>query len=242
MKKWIEKNKYFVGAIGVILIALFSFLLFENQQKEEVKEAINTVVSSGLEEAEKQKKHVETKSSETVQSNQVDVITGTEAQEETPIPTVISLTEGERPSVKTIQNAQENFNEVSDSVLGSIEIDSIQLKLPILMGDSFDNMLYGACTVLSKQTMGKGNYALASHNAGYEGLLFTSLNKVSVGDLVKLNDREGHSFIYKVKEQKHVDMTDTTMLNLTRKPTLTLITCDQATKTTGRIIVIAELV
>ncbi|HIH2405946.1 TPA: sortase domain-containing protein [Enterococcus faecalis] len=32
------------------------------------------------------------------------------------------------------------------------------------------------------------------------------------------------------------------MLNLTRKPTLTLITCDQATKTTGRIIVIAELV
>ena len=131
---------------------------------------------------------------------------------------------------------------MSDSVLGSIEIDSIQLKLPILMGDSFDNMLYGACTVLSKQTMGKGNYALASHNAGYEGLLFTSLNKVSVGDLVKLNDREGHSFIYKVKEQKHVDMTDTTMLNLTRKPTLTLITCDQATKTTGRIIVIAELV
>jgi len=215
MKKWIEKNKYFVGAIGVILIALFSFLLFENQQKEEVKEAINTVVSSGLEEAEKPKKHVETKSSETVQSNQVDVITGTEAQEETPIPTV---------SVKTIQNAQENFNEVSDSVLGSIEIDSIQLKLPILMGDSFDNMLYGACTVLSKQTMGKGNYALASHNAGYEGLLFTSLNKVSVGDLVKLNDREGHSFIYKVKEQKHVDMTDTTMLNLTRKPTLILIT------------------
>lgn len=49
MKKWIEKNKYFVGAIGVILIALFSFLLFQNQQKEEVKEAINTMVSSGLE-------------------------------------------------------------------------------------------------------------------------------------------------------------------------------------------------
>ena len=84
---------------------------------------------------------------------------------------MISLTEGERPSVKTIQSAQVNFNEVSDSVLGSIEIDSIQLKLPILMGDSFDNMLYGACTVLSKQMMGKGNYALASHNAGYEGLL-----------------------------------------------------------------------
>ncbi|CAC9764380.1 hypothetical protein IE044AEMC_01493 [Enterococcus faecalis] len=242
MKTWIEKNKYFVGAIGIILIALFSLLLFENRQKEEVKEAINTVVSSGLEEAKKPKKHLETKSSETVQSNQVDIITGTEAQEETTIPVGVALSEGERPTIKTIQNVQENFNEVSDSVLGSIEIDSIQLKLPILIGDSFDNMLYGACTVLPKQTMGKGNYALASHNAGYEGLLFTSLNKVSVGDLIKVNDRSGHSFIYKVKEQRHVDMTDTTMLNLTRKPTLTLITCDQATKTTGRIIVIAELI
>ncbi|MDN3136052.1 class A sortase [Enterococcus faecalis] len=242
MKTWIEKNKYFVGAIGIILIALFSLLLFENRQKEGVKEAINTVVSSGLEEAKKPKKHLETKSSETVQSNQVDIITGTEAQEETTIPVGVALSEGERPTIKTIQNVQENFNEVSDSVLGSIEIDSIQLKLPILIGDSFDNMLYGACTVLPKQTMGKGNYALASHNAGYEGLLFTSLNKVSVGDLIKVNDRSGHSFIYKVKEQRHVDMTDTTMLNLTRKPTLTLITCDQATKTTGRIIVIAELI
>ncbi|EPI09290.1 hypothetical protein D358_01209, partial [Enterococcus faecalis RP2S-4] len=44
------------------------------------------------------------------------------------------------------------------------------------------------------------------------------------------------------KEQRHVNMTDTSILNLTRKPTLTLITCDQATKTDGRIVVIAELV
>ena len=164
------KNKYFVGAIGVILIALFhSFFSKPTKRRSERSYKYNGI--KWFRGSRKAKKHVETKSSETVQSNQVDVITGTEVQEETPIPTVISLTEGERPSVKTIQSAQVNFNEVSDSVLGSIEIDSIQLKLPILMGDSFDNMLYGACTVLSKQMMGKGNYALASHNAGYEGLL-----------------------------------------------------------------------
>ena len=37
-------------------------------------------------------------------------------------------------------------------------------------------------------------------------------------------------------------MTDASILNLSRKPTLTLIGCGQATKTTGRIIVIVELV
>lgn len=240
MKKWIEKNKYFVGAIGMILIALFSFLLLESKQKEEVKEAINTVVSSGLEEAKKPKKE-STKTTNSSSNESIQSVLETTTNEE-PVPKVVSLSEGERPTAEKIQQAQQNFNQVADSVLGSIEIDSIQLKLPILEGDSFDNMLYGACTVLPKQEMGKGNYALASHNAEHEGLLFTSLNKVSVGDVVKLNDRSGNSFTYKVKEQKHVDMTDTTMLNLTRKPTLTLITCDQATKTIGRIIVIAELI
>ena len=146
----------------------------------------------------------------------------------------------ESMSTESVLRAQLNRTDLP--VIGSIAVPSVAINIPIFRGLDNANLLYGAGTLDPNQQMGKGNYALASHNAGYEGLLFTSLNKVSVGDLVKLNDREGHSFIYKVKEQKHVDMTDTTMLNLTRKPTLTLITCDQATKTTGRIIVIAELV
>lgn len=102
-------------------------------------------------------------------------------------------------------------------------------------------MLYGACTVLPKQIMGKGNYTLAAHNAGVDGLMFSSLGNVAVGETITLQDRSGHVYNYKVKEQRHVNMTDTSILNLTRKPTLTLITCDQATKTDGRIVVIAEL-
>ncbi|EKZ0111320.1 class A sortase, partial [Enterococcus faecalis] len=172
------------------------------------------------------------------------VVTGAEEttqSDETAIPTSVDLSEGERPTVEMIQEAQKNFSKVKNDVLGMIRIPSIGLEMPILQGDSFEKMLYGACTVLPKQTMGKGNYTLAAHNAGVDGLMFSSLGNVAVGETITLQDRSGHVYNYKVKEQRHVDMTDTSILNLTRKPTLTLITCDKATKTTGRIVVIAEM-
>lgn len=245
MKVWIKKNKWVVGAICLGMIALFCFFFFQLNQKNEVKRELETVLSSGLEEAKKPKEQVKTAGTETAATSQPEVVTGAEEKQsskEEVIPTNVGLSEGERPTVETLQEAQKNFNQVSDDVLGTIEIPSIELEMPILEGDSFEKMLYGACTVLPKQTMGKGNYTLAAHNAGMEGLMFSSLGKVSIGETITLKDRSGHVYNYKVKEQRHVNMTDTSILNLTRKPTLTLITCDQATKTDGRIVVIAELV
>lgn len=241
MKAWLKKNKYFVGAIGLGTIGLICYAFFANlSQKEEFTREAEILLSSGLEEAKKPEKQVKT--TESVQS---DVVTGAEEttqSDETAIPTSVDLSEGERPTVEMIQEAQKNFSKVKNDVLGTIRIPSIGLEMPILQGDSFEKMLYGACTVLPKQTMSKGNYTLAAHNAGVDGLMFSSLGNVAVGETITLQDRSGHVYNYKVKEQRHVDMTDTSILNLTRKPTLTLITCDKATKTTGRIVVIAELI
>lgn len=243
MKTWLKKNKYLVGAIGFGMIALFCFFFANLNQKEEFTREAKTLLSSGLEEAKKPKKQVETKTSKT-NSSQSEAVTGAEIPvepEETALPTGFALSEGERPTVETLQEAQKDFEQVKDDILGTIRIASIGLEMPILEGDSFEKMLYGACTVLPKQTMGKGNYTLAAHNAGVDGLMFSSLGNVAVGETITLQDRSGHVYNYKVKEQRHVNMTDTSILNLTRKPTLTLITCDQATKTDGRIVVIAEL-
>ncbi|HFZ4623787.1 class A sortase [Enterococcus faecalis] len=244
MKTWLKKNKYLVGAIGFGMIALFCFFFANLNQKEEFTREAKTLLSSGLEEAKKPKKQVETKTSKT-NSSQPEAVTGAEipvAPEETALPTGVALSEGERPTVETLQEAQKDFEQVKDDILGTIHIASIGLEMPILEGDSFEKMLYGACTVLPKQTMGKGNYTLAAHNAGVDRLMFSSLGNVAVGETITLQDRSGHVYNYKVKEQRHVNMTDTSILNLTRKPTLTLITCDQATKTDGRIVVIAEMV
>lgn len=243
MKTWLKKNKYLVGAISFGMIALFCFFFANLNQKEEFTREAKTLLSSGLEEAKKPKKQVETKTSKT-NSSQPEAVTGAEipvAPEETALPTGVALSEGERPTVETLQEAQKDFEQVKDDILGTIRIASIGLEMPILEGDSFEKMLYGACTVLPKQTMGKGNYTLAAHNAGVDGLMFSSLENVAVGETITLQERSGHIYNYKVKEQRHVNMTDTSILNLTRKPTLTLITCDQATKTDGRIVVIAEL-
>ena len=244
MKTWLKKNKYLVGAISFGMIALFCFFFANLNQKEEFTREAKTLLSSGLEEAKKPKKQVETKTSKT-NSSQPEAVTGAEipvAPEETALPTGVALSEGERPTVETLQEAQKDFEQVKDDILGTIRIASISLEMPILEGDSFEKMLYGACTVLPKQTMGKGNYTLAAHNAGVDGLMFSSLGNVAVGETITLQDRSGHVYNYRVKEQRHVNMTDTSILNLTRKPTLTLITCDQATKTNGRIVVIAEMV
>lgn len=244
MKTWLKKNKYLVGAIGFGMIALFCFFFANLNQKEEFTREAKTLLSSGLEEAKKPKKQVETKTSKT-NASQPEAVTGAEipvAPEETALPTGVALSEGERPTVETLQEAQKDFEQVKDDILGTIRIASIGLEMPILEGDSFEKMLYGACTVLPKQTMGKGNYTLAAHNAGVDGLMFSSLGNVAVGETITLQDRSGHVYNYKVKEQRHVNMTNTSILNLTRKPTLTLITCDQATKTDGRIVVIAEMV
>lgn len=244
MKTWLKKNKYLVGAIGFGMIALFCFFFANLNQKEEFTREAKTLLSSGLEEAKKPKKQVETKTSKT-NASQPEAVTGSEIPiepEETALPTGVALSEGERPTVETLQEAQKDFEQVKDDILGTIRIASIGLEMPILEGDSFERMLYGACTVLPKQTMGKGNYTLAAHNAGVDGLMFSSLGNVAVGETITLQDRSGHVYNYKVKEQRHVNMTDTSILNLTRKPTLTLITCDQATKTDGRIVVIAESV
>ncbi|MEN2291608.1 class A sortase [Enterococcus faecalis] len=243
MKTWLKKNKYLVRAIGFGMIALFCFFFANLNQKEEFTREAKTLLSSGLEEAKKPKKEVETKTSKT-NSSQPEVVTGAEIPvepEETALPTGVALSEGERPTVETLQEAQKDFEQVKDDILGTIRIASISLEMPILEGDSFEKMLYGACTALPKQTMGKGNYTLAAHNAGVDGLMFSSLGNVAVGETITLQDRSGHVYNYKVKEQRHVNMTDTSILNLTRKPTLTLITCDQVTKTDGRIVVIAEL-
>lgn len=233
-----------MGAIGFGMIALFCFFFANLNQKEEFTREAKTLLSSGLEEAKKPKKQVETKTNET-NSSQPEVVTGAEIPvepEETALPTGVALSEGERPTVETLQKAQKDFEQVKDDILGTIRISSVGLEMPILEGDSFEKMLYGACTVLPKQTMGKGNYTLAAHNAGVDGLMFSSLGNVAVGETIALEDRSGHVYSYKVKEQRHVNMTDTSILNLTRRPTLTLITCDQATKTDGRIVVIAEMV
>lgn len=146
-----------------------------------------------------------------------------------------------RPTIEQVNEAQKHLSEVSDQFVGKIEIPSIDLSLNILEGTTFQKMLYGATTLLPNQTIGKGNYALASHNMGVEGSMFTSIYKLKEGDSIYLTDSSGKTFHYQVTSNKVVDYQDTSCLNLTREPTVTLVTCQTVQDTPNRVIIQGKL-
>jgi sortase A len=145
-----------------------------------------------------------------------------------------------RPTVQEISQAQESIDEKRDEFVGDLEIPAIDLSLFILQGTTFENMLYGATTVLPSQVMGQGNYALASHNMGVEGAMFTSIHKLKKGDDIFLHDG-GKTYRYKVVKNYVTTYKDTACLNATDKATITLITCDSVHETDKRVIIQGEL-
>ncbi|ELY1999583.1 class A sortase [Enterococcus faecalis] len=251
----IKYYKYQVGAIGIILIALFSFWGYstiqakEKQEKQATVQTLKEINASGVKEAKIPKeKNNKDDHSPAANDGQLNIKNNDSTKDETENErvkneeTIDALSTGERPTPEEIKAAHKNFNQVRNDIVGTLTISSIGLEMPILTGDSFNQMLYGACEVLSKQTMGQGNYPLAAHNAGIPGLMFSSLKDVQLGDKVTLTDRNNQSWTYEITEKKNVDMTDTSILNSTLRPRVTLITCDQETETTGRDVVIAELI
>lgn len=152
------------------------------------------------------------------------------------------FSEMERPTLEEINHAQSNREGMSDQVVGEIEIPAIQLKLSILEGTTYQKMLYGATTLLANPIMGRGNYALASHNMGVEGSMFTSIYQLKEGEDIYLKDKQGKTYHYQVISNDVVDFRNTEKLNLTRKPTITLITCQTVQTTDNRVIVQGELV
>lgn len=249
----IKYYKYQIGAIGIIMIALISFWGYSTIKEKEKQEAVQTlkeINASGVNEA-KIPKEVSKDTHSTIDEqsstnkkelSKVETKTETDGVSDSKNATIDVLSSGERPTPEAIQAAYSNFNQAREDIVGTLTISSIGLEMPILTGASYNQMLYGACQVLPKQTMGEGNYPLAAHNAGVPGLMFSSLKDVQLGDKVIVTNRNNQSWTYEITEKNNVDMTDTSILNMTLRPRVTLITCDQETETTGRDIVIAELV
>ncbi|EOA3395697.1 class A sortase [Enterococcus faecalis] len=241
----IKYYKYQIGAIGIIMIALISswgYSAIQAKEKQATIQTLKKINESGVNEAKKAKDThsiIEGESNTNKKEFSKDEIESGGASKKA---TIDVLSSGERPTAEAIQAAYSNFNQVREDIVGTLTISSIDLEMPILTGDSYNQMLYGACQVLPKQTMGEGNYPLAAHNAGVPGLMFSSLKDVQLGDKVIVTNRNNQSWTYEITEKKNVDMTDTSILNMTLRPRVTLITCDQETETTGRDIVIAELV
>ncbi|MCY8582191.1 class A sortase [Bacillus haynesii] len=140
-----------------------------------------------------------------------------------------------------IETVKAGLDRESRAVIGRITISSVNIKLPILKGTTNQNLLYGATTMRPDQKMGEGNYPLAGHHMKRESLLFGPLINIEKGDTVKITDFK-KDYIYAVTSKQFISEMDTDVIQETKEKEMTLITCDKAVRTEGRLAVKGKLI
>lgn len=132
--------------------------------------------------------------------------------------------------------------EVGGKVIAIIEIDKIDLKLPVLEGATKANLKHAAAHMKETAPLGEsGNAAIAAHRARTTGRLFNRLNEVVIGDVVTVKTSD-KVYNYEVYDISVVDPSDVSVLNGNNDDKiLTLITCDPLVNPTHRLIVHAKL-
>lgn len=160
---------------------------------------------------------------------EADVVKGNMNYESVSIPTLSEVKEAQKP---------ENIERAKHAMTGTISIPSVDIRLNILEGTNATNMLYGATTMLPHQKMGKGNYVLAGHNMKARGVLFSNLilndqPQVHKGNRIYLSNGS-KTYTYRVTSTETIDMHNTSCLNESKKPIITLFTCTRDTYNTGK--------
>ena len=148
------------------------------------------------------------------------------------------------PVYQSILNGSSSKKQNDLPVIAGIAIPELNLNLPIYKGVSNENLYYGAGTMKENQQMGKGNYALASHNifglTGRSTMLFSPLEHAKKGMNVYLTDKE-NVYTYEITNISIVEPTATYVIDDNpEKSEVTLVTCTDI-YATNRIVVKGEL-
>nr|WP_187441505.1 class A sortase [Bacillus subtilis] len=133
------------------------------------------------------------------------------------------------------------FDHDQKAIIGRITIKSVDLELPILKGTTNENLLIGTATMRPDQRMGEGNYPLAGHHLKQKSLLFGPLENIKTGAQIVITDFK-KDYIYSVTFKKIISEMDIDVIEDTNEKEITLITCDKAVKTEGRLVVKGKLV
>ena len=118
---------------------------------------------------------------------------------------------------------EEGENSNRTNVIGILEIKSIGLKAPIVLGE--ENLDYVVAKYRSSANFGQaGNVILAGHN-NMKGSIFKNLYKVKIGDIIEIKT-DNNIYKYKLTERVIVNPSDSSLLTQDiSKKEITLITC-----------------
>lgn len=142
---------------------------------------------------------------------------------------------------------------INKQVSGQIQIPSIGCQLPIYKGTNQFTLSLGAATYFYEDSeMGKGNYVLAGHNMEVPGVLFSDIQKLSLGEVMDLISNDS-IYRYQVTRKFIVPEyfklingvpEENSFLSLPKKgekPLLTLFTCVYTAQGKERYVVQGEL-
>lgn len=112
-------------------------------------------------------------------------------------------------------------------VEGILEIEKIDLFMPIIEGTQEDNLDVSICSIKGcNKPWTSGNYAIAGHRSLRYGWNFNRLDELVVGDKVEIKSIKGVAYAYEVYEVMIVHETDVSVLEQQDYDEITLITCD----------------
>lgn len=127
----------------------------------------------------------------------------------------------------------------SPFIIGTIEIPSLSIELPIL-SQIDDNLLkVSVCRFYGPMPNEIGNLCIAGHNYN-NGSFFSNIPNLSIGDIIIIKDLYNKEFSYTVYDKYEINAKDT---NCTSQETngqkeITLVTCNNFTG--NRIIIKAK--
>lgn len=134
---------------------------------------------------------------------------------------------------------------IDSDILGYITIPSIEVKLPIYIGASKENMSKGA-TYLANTSLPVGgdntNCVIAAHTRHNGIYMFKRITELEIGDEIYITNL-WETLVYKVVETKVIDPIDSQNIYIkTGRSLVTLSTCHPYPKNYQRYLVFAELV
>lgn len=116
-------------------------------------------------------------------------------------------------------------SEVKVDAIALLEIPKIGLKVAVAEGTSDDIISHAVGHFVETAQPGQvGNCALVGHRNFTTGEFFLKINKLELGDEVKVTTYD-NTYVYKVTGQQIVNPDDVQVLNPTPTPTITLVTC-----------------
>ncbi|HZD56047.1 MAG TPA: class D sortase [Anaerolineales bacterium] len=121
-----------------------------------------------------------------------------------------------------------------------IQIPAIGIDAPIVQGDGWEQLKKGVGQHVGTSNPGQeGNMVLSAHNDIF-GEIFRDLDQLKAGDQVTVHTNQ-RSYTYVVSGSKMVEPTQVEVMDSTKQPKLTLVSCYPYLVDNQRIVVTARL-